>query len=64
LRKGRGIDDGGCDIFGSSQGGRDGDLRKNSLDSVADEGIFYQGSDKTRLTTTLVTADAYSDGGH
>ena len=41
LREGRGIDDRGRHIFGCTKSWRNGYLRQDGLDSVADEGILH-----------------------
>jgi hypothetical protein len=59
LGNSRGIDNGRCsDIFGSSDGRRNGYLWKNWLDLICDKDTFDERGDETGLASALVTADA------
>lgn len=53
----RGVDDSGCDIFGSSNARRDRNLGEDGLDLVVDKLILDERSDEARFAGAFITAD-------
>lgn len=61
LRERGGVDNGGGDVFGRADAGRDGYLREDGLDLGGDEDVFDEGGDDGAFSDFGIAADADAD---